>query len=162
MLLILIWSSYQLWFFIKNLIDNFWADVIRAFIRILNSWLSHSIICHHGFVLCYFNNIFSKLNQQLESDEVQKDFTNIYIQISKILKEFNVIIGPIIFIMLSFLLMKHSFHICHLIQYWINDEINLFAALIYDFIFEILQYIDILLYFLICEWIERSTNYKGI
>lgn len=161
MLLILIWSIYQLWFFITNLTVNYWVDVIRAFFRILNSWLSHYIICHHCFVLCYFNKIFLKLNQQLENDQVQKDFANTYIQISKILKQFNAIIGPIVFIMLSFLLMKHSFHICFLIQYWINDEINLFAALIYDFLFEIIQYIDILLYFLICEWIQRTTRDTG-
>lgn len=104
MLLIFIWSIFQWRDCITCLIDGYWQEAFNSYIRNLLSCLPHYTLCYHSLVLCYFHNQFITLNNQLECDQVQKQFANIYKRISLILLQVNAIIGSTIFCILSYLL----------------------------------------------------------
>ncbi|KAM7342294.1 uncharacterized protein ACRADG_009760 [Cochliomyia hominivorax] len=119
------------------------------------------VMLHHVITLCYINICFSKLNQQLEQGQILELFANIYFKLSLLLKEVNEINGPVIFSVLSCLLLSNSFYIFISLVLMISfPEIFLYTFIL-GLVILILICIHIFLYFLICELVHRTTTDSG-
>ncbi|KAI8117500.1 hypothetical protein CVS40_10679 [Lucilia cuprina] len=110
------------------------------------------IMLHHGLILSYLNYCFSKLNNQLQYGRVKKPFAKVYFQLLTLVQEVNKFYGPIIFVMLLYVLLMNSTSIYYVFIY-LKDDI--YKTVLFEFIliqsaFTFLC-LDVYLYFLICE-----------
>lgn len=73
--------------------------------------LEHNIIFHHCLILSYIINLYAKLNNQLEREEVSHKLSDIYLKLSLLLQNVNKTIGPLVFGVLLSELMAIAFYI---------------------------------------------------
>ncbi|XP_065367019.1 putative gustatory receptor 22b [Calliphora vicina] len=137
---------------------DFWS-LMDVYLQSYLMDMQHYIMLHHGFILCYLNNLFSKLNNQLHSKRVEPCLASIYFQLTMLLQQVNVIYGPAIFTILLCLLLTIS-----IFGYGIIIFMNLinYEIFIYQYLLTcsamILLCIDMYLYFLICDRVYETSR----
>ncbi|KAM7343086.1 uncharacterized protein ACRADG_010233 [Cochliomyia hominivorax] len=121
--------------------------------------LKHYILFHHGLTLCCVNHYFQKLNNYLKYEPVDGITAQVFLQLSLILKELNVLNGPLIFYVIISLFLENGSFICFILLFYLeNHSQNINIWDFYDFIFFCL---NIFLYFFICERIKTTSRETG-
>ncbi|KAM7343113.1 uncharacterized protein ACRADG_010260 [Cochliomyia hominivorax] len=118
------------------------------------------IFFHHGLILCHINDYFTKLNDHLKYAPVLKIHANVYLHLSRILKEVNAINGSAVFYTIVSEVVSYSKYIFNIILYDSGKALNhqhywaFFSCIICSSL--------IYLYFLICERVKNTTKETGI
>ncbi|KAM7342293.1 uncharacterized protein ACRADG_009758 [Cochliomyia hominivorax] len=146
---------------VRLLLRDDWAYMLDTFVKNYFILMLCHVMFHHILILHYINYCFSKLNQQLEYDQVLVPFAYIYLQLSLLLDEINTINGPIIFLVLFTTVMSNTLYVYSAIDlmydsYNLRDYDNLM-----DFLVFIWLSIAIFLYFLFCDLVYRTAEDTG-
>lgn len=132
-----------------------WKYSMNLFILVVYKIMTHYILYQHGFILNYINNILLSLNNQLRLQEIAEPFAKVYINTSLILQQLNNIYSPILFGALLEIVMTQSTYMFGIFSILYQTP-NLF-----DITFVIIQfgeYLNVTLYFLICERISKTIK----
>lgn len=57
--------------------------------------MQHSVMLHHGTLLCYLHECFSKLNYQLQQETMDPKLAMIYFHLSTAIQQLNLIYSPL-------------------------------------------------------------------
>lgn len=131
-------------------------DTMKLFIAIQNN-----IMFQHCLILSYINNLYSKLNVQLENgDNVQGTFSHIYVQLSLLVEHVNAINGPMIFVIFLFqiIYLATSIRIIYHEGLLMDNDMFLDPSILG---FTFLISINLFLYFLICDRFYSTTCKTG-
>ncbi|KAM7344120.1 uncharacterized protein ACRADG_010953 [Cochliomyia hominivorax] len=141
-----------------------WWTVMDIFLESYIVGMQHYVLLHHAFMLCYINYCFAKLNKLLEHQQMQEGLARIHLKYSLLLQQVNSINGPVIFLILVSLLVTNSLYICGTLMS-IYENRDIITSLISEYLKEICillsLFIDMFLYFLICERICGTTKETG-
>lgn len=154
-------SIYNLYIVFTNLIPE--VDIIGAVessLPIFLIGLQHYILLHHGFILYYINNCFSKLNCLLDHGQVHEPLANIYLKLSSLLHEINNIYGSIIMIILFSQVISISLQFYGLVElFYVN--IYLSTNHLLELIVNTLLLVNVFLYYVICNQLCDTTKDTG-
>lgn len=117
--------------------------------------LENYIMFHHSLILTFIAKWFVKLNYQLKSENIHKNFIKSYLKLYWLLENVNVIYGKIIFVVLITQLVQISLDGFMLFQLFILNGASYWVC--WSIIEHTMFGIHIILYFLICECINRAT-----
>lgn len=117
---ILTWNIYITQQCIQYILQGDWENFHTTYLQHLLSCLPHYIMWHHVFILCHIDRHCLKLNAQLECNQVQENFADIYKQLSLLLQQTNAIYGPIVISAIAYVLVSHSIHVCVTLQYTVR------------------------------------------
>ncbi|KAI8118385.1 hypothetical protein FF38_05227 [Lucilia cuprina] len=136
-----------------------WYFVMQSIFEGYLYTMQHYMIFHHGLLLSYINHCFTKLNNQLQHEEVKQPFANVYYQLSTVMQEVNVTYGPVIFIMLMGVLLLNIIFVSMIMEATKSiPVIEFFVECLYLFTVPTLSCLNTYLYFLICDRIYETTE----
>ncbi|KAI8119519.1 hypothetical protein CVS40_8915 [Lucilia cuprina] len=153
--------------------------ILNIIIVNINNWygsIIHNALLHHAIALYCVNNCYTKLNNELQHNRAEPPLGKIYVKLSFLFKQVNIIFGPIIFGVLLCLLFLNALF-CHSFVLDITrfGFVIVFDSLKWELSVFIFYYIDMCLYYLICdrlrktlietdritlEYISRNRNYE--
>lgn len=160
-------TVYRLGDCIIYIIEGYWWNATVNYLDFNFIWLSHYILWHHGFILCYINYIFLKLNTQLDyydqELEMKQSFAEIYIENYCILQKWNTINSFSVFIALLQVLVSQIFSIFEVVHYIVivNMTSNIDILHVINLSVSMFELINILMYYLICERISKTLKDTG-
>lgn len=160
-------TVYRLGDCIIYIIEGYWWNATVNYLDFNFTWLSHYILWHHGFILCYINYIFLKLNTQLDYYdqvlEMKQSFAEIYIENYCILQKWNTINSFSVFIALLQVLVSQIFSIFEVVHYIVivNMTSNIDILHVINLSVSMFELINIFLYYLICERISKTLKDTG-
>lgn len=151
---IFIHAIYIFYKIIMQVYYSNWPDVI--------DFLSNKfyIMLHHSLILSYMNNCFAIINYKLKYENIFQPFASIYLQLSGLLKEINILNGPLIIAVLICQLMHISLNVYNMFIFILSIIIKtdlLFEEYIEAFIIIILSN-NVILYFVICDRVYRTLR----
>lgn len=159
-IMIIVYNFYTIYVSLPDLVDGEWSALLQSSVPNIYIILEHHVLLQHGLILCYINYCFSQLNNQLQYGRVHAQFLRIHLYVSLLLEQMNKIYGPIIFC----ILFSQIVTIGLIIHGFIELALDKFL-LIRDNLFELTSVsclsINIILYFLICERLHKTTTYTG-
>lgn len=153
-------NFYNLHKSVNYAINGEWLRALNACAECFSFNIHHYVMLHHGFLINYINGCFSKLNTELKTVKVQEPFADIYIKFSQILEEVNTINSSIICSVFLSKLMEISFNLFLIFALMCNLTSYKLPLLLETCIFNIF-FVDIFLYFLICENLDRTCKETG-
>lgn len=160
-------TVYRLGDCIIYIIEGYWWNATVNYLDFNFTWLSHYILWHHGFILCYINYIFLKLNTQLDYYdqvlEMKQSFAEIYIENYCILQKWNTINSFSVFIALLQVLVSQIFSIFEVVHYIVivNMTSNIDILHVINLSVSMFELINIFLYYFICERISKTLKDTG-
>lgn len=159
-IIIIVYNFYTIFVSLPDLVDGEWSVLLQSCVPNIYIILQHHVLLQHGLILCYINYCFSQLNNQLQYGRVHAQFVRIHVYVSLLLEEMNEIYGPIIFCILFSQIITIGFIIHGFIELALDDSL-----LLRDNLLELLSVfclsINIILYFLICERLHKTTTHTG-
>lgn len=160
-LIIFAHNMYNLYNVLFYLFDDFdiWNGLASS-LSIFFIDLPHYILLHHGFILLYINDNFSKLNDLLKHGHMIQSFVNIYLKFSLLLQEVNSIYGSTIFIILLSQIVPISLFGYGTIELLYGDIILTTEHLV-ELIIDIFLIFNMFLYSFICEQIYGTSEDTG-
>lgn len=132
---------------------KFWT-LFEHIAKYIETTMRHFILFHHSFILCYINHGIIKLNNQLQTLEVQESLADVYIKLTLILQQINRIFTPTILGVMLYLIFEITLSLFETIVVFIEDAIHLQYILEYSAEYIFLS--DIILYFVICDRIYKT------
>lgn len=160
-------TVYRLGDCIIYIIEGYRWNAMVNYLDFNFKWLSHYILWHHGFILCYINYIFLKLNTQLDYYdqvlEMKQSFAETYIENYCILQKWNTINSFSVFIALLQVLVSQIFSIFEVVHYIVivNMTSNINILHVINLSVSMFELINIFLYYLICERISKTLKDTG-
>lgn len=157
---IFIHAIYIFYKIIMEVYFSNWPDVIDSLSNNFFIAIENYIMLHHSLILSYMNNCFAIINYQLKYENILQPFANIYLQLAGLLKEINILKGPLIIAVLICQLMHISLNAYNMFLFILSIIIKsdlLFEEYIEAFIIIILSN-NVILYFVICDRVYRTLR----
>lgn len=159
-LILFIQGYYVLYKIALELMNKSWITLLETCVFNLFSLMENYIMIHHIFILCYIKNCFTKLNNELRIGEIHEAFAKIYLRISLLMREVNIINGPLIFLVLFCQLMQISIYIQMMFELFATSGYFFIMDLVMPFIIATI-FLNIFLYFLICDQLYNTLKETG-
>lgn len=156
--ILFIHGFFTIYRIISEVINGEWQHLIIEVSFNIFLALEHNIMFHHCLILSYIINLYAKLNNQLEREEVSHTLSDIYLKLSFLLQNVNTTIGPLIFGVLLSELLTIAFYIrtlyllINMMQIYIERGLEITILLL-------CVSFNIFLYFWMCDRFN-STIYK--
>lgn len=156
--ILFIHGFFTIYRIISEVINSEWQHLIIEVSFNIFLALEHNIIFHHCLILSYIINLYAKLNNQLEREEVSHKLSDIYLKLSLLLQNVNTTIGPLEFGVLLSELMAIAFYIRTLYLLINKMQIYIERGLEITILLLCVSF-NIFLYFWMCDRFN-STIYK--
>lgn len=135
---------------VSNVIYGAWMHLILHVSFNIFMAMELNVIFHHCLILTYINNLFCKINYQLENEVIPEMLNNIYFKISMLLKYVNNINGPFILAVLLSQTLAIVFYINTINLLIRQTQIYLHGGLTFSILLLLISF-NIVLYFLMCD-----------
>lgn len=153
--IILIHGLYSTYIIIRCVSYKQWFLLMDEFSILFLSAMENYIMFHHILILCYINNCFIQLNNQLKHEDIQESFGHIFYRLSLLLQQANHLKGPIICFVLFSQLVKISLNGLLILQFILFEQLYAKLDILID---NIVLTLNIFLYFIICDRVHRTTR----
>lgn len=153
--IILVHGLYSTYIIIRCVSYKQWFLLMDEFSILFLSAMENYIMFHHILILCYINNCFIQLNNQLKHEDIQESFAHIFYRLSLLLQQVNHLKGPIICSVLFSQLVKISLNGLLILQFILFEQLYAKLDILID---NIVLTLNIFLYFLICDRVHRTTR----
>lgn len=159
-LLIFLLGYYNIYDITSELLNEKWSSFWQKSLYTIYPLMENYIMIHHIFILCCLKKCYSKLNNELKSGKIRNSFARIYIDTSFLLREVNILNGPIIFLVILSQLVQIPLNAHIQFEYFVmNGAIFIFDYLLLLFIMSLA--LNIFLYFLICDQLYKTIKETG-
>lgn len=123
----------------------------------LNTSLGQYVLWHHALILNYFNTILLNINKQLENDNAQEPFSEIYIKISLVMEQLNSMNSPIVFTVFLYILTKLAANMFGVFGFGLRG-VEYYPIIWYCIGPQLIVIVNIYLYYLICNRVNDTIQ----
>lgn len=159
-LVIFVCGIYYIYKIIDSLLANYTFKNVNANVVDIFTIVEMFIMFHHNFILNYMAKGFSKLNNHLKTAQELTTFPMVYLKLSKLLEQVNILNGPLIFLVLFAQLIDIAIYIRTMFQFLpVINTLPFVNILSIPMLFIISA--NFILYFVLCDRLYRTTKETG-
>lgn len=159
-LIIFVSGVYYIHKVIDSLLANYTFKNVNANVVDIFTIVEMFIMFHHNFILNYMAKGFAKLNNHLKTAQELTTFPMMYLKLSKLLEQVNILNGPLIFLVLFAQLIDIAIYIRTMFQFLpVINTLPFVNILSIPMLFIIST--NFILYFVLCDRLYRTTKETG-